>query len=577
MDLIMDERQEYTDKILNSINANKLIVAGAGTGKSFTFKKVLERYPGQKDKNLVLTFINKLVDDLNNDLGDFANVKTFHSFCRGLLHNFTTIRGLSSDFEYYPKLKQIIIKDAEIVKKFGGKTTDELEGLFDNAILNINDNEYLSYYIARANFYNAVSYNDSIFRVLKKFQEDESIIPSFNQVILDEYQDFNKLEVAIISFLLEKSNNFLIAGDDDQSVYFFREASPCHIRDLYKNESFSNFELPYCSRCTNVIIKIVNHIINKGVREGVLSNRIDKKYLYHEKSKRADSLEYPKLKKVNVTINTPNCPLIAKYILKEIDAVGSEEKKEAVNNNYPLGLVIGPPHYLEQIQNSLSQLIEDDRYNIAVYKKKRDKYSFPILDGLAHLFKNKDSKLGWRILLANENSDKLERFLCEGNLSPEFKAKWVDVIGKLKKEVSCDDPKEDEELIKLLGKNYLQKFIKILKRDEIEIDNIEEGSICDVTEKKPLIQFVTRVGGKGLSGGQVFIVGFEEGEYPKENPTFNDVCELIVSITRTRKQCHLIHVKKIFDFTAWKQPSSFFGWIEDNNYENIDVNADYFK
>jgi len=61
---------------------NRLIgLAGPGTGKSFTFKTIVESNHFQGKKILVLSFINKLVDDLKNDFSDYQNVEvsTLHA------------------------------------------------------------------------------------------------------------------------------------------------------------------------------------------------------------------------------------------------------------------------------------------------------------------------------------------------------------------------------------------------------------------------------------------------------------------------------------------------------------------
>ncbi len=63
----------------------KLIIAGPGTGKTHTFKALINQNPG---KNLVMTFINNLVADLRADLGGIADVNTFHGYSRHLLHSF---------------------------------------------------------------------------------------------------------------------------------------------------------------------------------------------------------------------------------------------------------------------------------------------------------------------------------------------------------------------------------------------------------------------------------------------------------------------------------------------------------
>jgi len=78
------QRTAYLNRILESGHLRKLIVAGPGTGKTFTFGAVFKKSGG--DSNLALTFIRKLVEEMAIDLGEVVEVKTFHAYCKKLLH-----------------------------------------------------------------------------------------------------------------------------------------------------------------------------------------------------------------------------------------------------------------------------------------------------------------------------------------------------------------------------------------------------------------------------------------------------------------------------------------------------------
>lgn len=67
-------RQQTSDDLANSDARKKLVVAGPGTGKTHNFKRVLDRSAG----GLAITFIRALAEDLGRDLGDLAQVNTFH-------------------------------------------------------------------------------------------------------------------------------------------------------------------------------------------------------------------------------------------------------------------------------------------------------------------------------------------------------------------------------------------------------------------------------------------------------------------------------------------------------------------
>ena len=75
-----EERERRTRAIVESTAKKKLIVAGAGTGKTFTFGRVIDHRKG--GKHLAVTFIRKLVADMDVALKGNAEVKTFHAFCK---------------------------------------------------------------------------------------------------------------------------------------------------------------------------------------------------------------------------------------------------------------------------------------------------------------------------------------------------------------------------------------------------------------------------------------------------------------------------------------------------------------
>ena len=78
-DEIVQKRTDATNAIIESAFEKKLIVAGPGTGKTFTFRRALEECGG---RGLALTFIRNLVADLRAELEDIADVYTFHGFCK---------------------------------------------------------------------------------------------------------------------------------------------------------------------------------------------------------------------------------------------------------------------------------------------------------------------------------------------------------------------------------------------------------------------------------------------------------------------------------------------------------------
>src|SRR5438552_372388 len=104
---MQEDRRAHLDRILESSDALKVIVAGPGTGKTHAFKTIVDRAEGPV---VVLSFLNNLVADLHAAMGDRAEVRTFHRFCRARLHHME-VPGITHDVDYYPSFRLISEED----------------------------------------------------------------------------------------------------------------------------------------------------------------------------------------------------------------------------------------------------------------------------------------------------------------------------------------------------------------------------------------------------------------------------------------------------------------------------------
>ena len=262
------DRQSYVDAILQSPAPRKIVVAGPGTGKTYLFKQVLK----DKPNTLTLTFVNSLIEQLALELCGMSDVRTLHSFARSELH-----RATGKSIAIFPKLPGVIEDDARILLG----TRMKFEKMFYDRD---DENSGLAFYQERKAYYGEWrGYADVVFDLVKMYEDDASRVPKHDQVVIDEFQDFNKLEVSLIDALAEKSP-ILLAGDDDQALYDFKSASACHIRDKHGDgcPDYASFELPYCSRSTRVIVDAVNDVVGAATDCGLLCGRVDKKYKYFE-------------------------------------------------------------------------------------------------------------------------------------------------------------------------------------------------------------------------------------------------------------------------------------------------------
>ncbi len=559
-----EERAKCTESIISS-KANKIIiVAGPGTGKTYTFSEFLKVRGG---KNLAITFINNLANDLKIKLSGLAESHTFHSFCKSLLHKLP-IKGITNDPSIYPNLDDLIKSDAI----FLGYSYSGFQNKFRTLQVN---NEATSFFIDRSNYYNTVSFDDYVYRVYSHLQENPESIPTFNNIVIDEYQDFHSLEVKFIDLLATQSN-VLIVGDDDQALYEeIRNSSPRFIREKAGDDNFSKFELPYCSRCTQVVVDAVNDVVKFYTSKGALQERIDKEFKCFLPDKETDSNKFPKIADVNCTIQKKDNQYISRYIETEINRIEQPDFEEAKEEGYYPILIIGPKHYLKQVA---SYFEERDSYKVD-YSERIP--SNMLLDGYNFLMYDNDSNIGWRLVIEIDNSIKIQDIIRNTQengtqlhelLDRDYIDKHSSSIEILKNALinGIYENGDKTTFYKTTGIKLEEALLYLTKEDDITNQQDEDNSLIP-------IKLTTFCGSKGLSAGFVFVIGLNNGVLPKDHQNIRDleIKEFIVALSRTRKKCYLISNNRFgANWTGGK--SCFINSINGSRREQIIVNKDYF-
>jgi len=551
-----EQRAKCLRNIVDSAEKKKLIVAGAGTGKTYAFSKVIEKRKG--GNNLAMTFIRKLVSDMDAALQGNAEVRTFHAFCKKTLH------GKRGSFQLVSFLPDVVLKDAQLLNENLSNFAAKFQTLDEKS-------REIEFYLQRSDYYRALGFDDAVYRLLKEIRNSPDILPQFDQIVIDEFQDFNPLEVAFIEELA-KRGDILIVGDDDQAVYNDRSASPVHLRKLYLSGVFKKFDLPFCSRCTEVVVDVTNAVIKSATSAGYLKGRVQKKYECFLDDKEEDSKKYPKIIVANVT----TAKNIAKHIDREITKIDSADIADShvEGKDYPTVLVVGKRHYLKEVEKQLSA-----RYPQLTYVASSGP-AYGIVDAFKDLIPNEKSNLAWRILSELFLGEDGQRKIVEGTMSgtpiidllpPEFVKRHMRAV-ELARAVKSQEssPKAVEhEMRELVGQDFANAIFESLTE-------IEPPTVA-VDKKAPTILFTSFKGCKGLSAGHVFIVGVHDGGMPKDNNQIDDVeiAQFVVALTRTRKQCHILSNDWVYSPKGKKgvwinafKPSIFVDWIPKDLIEN---------
>lgn len=507
---LCEKRKDDLKKFLELKNDKKVLVAGPGTGKTFSFLRYLEKFD-EGNKIRIVTFINNLVNDLEREINEEfqrnnnlkikrenVKVSTFHSFCREL------VLGCRDKY-YFNNLFDLILYD--IFKRINNKEKKELKKILDN--LSVSNNLF-NYFFKASNYYNAVGDSNVVQALLLLIKNREIDVNTldFEEIIIDEFQDFNKAEYEVIKEFLKSNKKVLIAGDDDQSLYIkLKNTKPDFIREIYEKQDFDKATLRCCNRCTEAITKSVNFFINQVTSRGLLKGRISKEYNCYYPDKYLDCQKYPKIFLYKKKISQTGEKLI-------LDILDFYVRQEEINKGKLNFIIINPStrkNALEEIRESIEN---DENFNVV---SKKENKKIVLEDGYSFLKKDNYSNLGWRIVLHCDDCDYA-----------------IKIKKDMKRLIDNNINLYDE-----LDPDYLCKHLE--KANNLQLKEVLEEE-CEHVEDRPNILFTNFMGSKGLTADHVLLLNIQDGAIPQnrfkieEEELFN----FIVGISRGRKSLHVI-------------------------------------
>lgn len=285
-----------------------LVIAGAGSGKTrvLTYKIAYLIQQGLAPWNiLALTFTNKAANEMKDRIGRlvgydrarYINMGTFHSVFSHILRVEAEHLGYTSQFTIYDEsdsrsLIKAIVKEMNLDDKmYKPAAVHSKISMAKNHIITaqqyINDanlferdrqarmpaiGKIFVTYQQRCVNSNAMDFDDLLMITYKLFKENEDIrkkwADKFKFVLVDEYQDTNRVQQQIVELLTRENQKICVVGDDAQSIYAFRGANIDNILDfnkIYPNTKLFKLEQNY--RSTQRIVLAANSIIKKNSRQ----------------------------------------------------------------------------------------------------------------------------------------------------------------------------------------------------------------------------------------------------------------------------------------------------------------------
>ncbi len=289
-----------------------LVVAGPGSGKTrvLTYRIAHLIHQGAAPwEVLALTFTNKAAREMKLRIEKVVGSRagkiwagTFHSLFARILRVEAAHLGYSSNFTIYDtddskSLISQIIKELHLDKQVYNVNSirNRISSAKSNLITPVRyaANEELmtqdrmakipmvhkiyAAYVGRCKAADAMDFDDLLYRLYELFQNHEEVVTRYRQkfryVLVDEFQDTNTLQYAIIKKLVqypESPRNICVVGDDAQSIYAFRGATIQNILDFeqdFKPFGIKIFKLEENYRSTTAIVEAANAVINHNRRQ----------------------------------------------------------------------------------------------------------------------------------------------------------------------------------------------------------------------------------------------------------------------------------------------------------------------
>ena len=304
---LLQQLNEGQREAVTYCDGPQLVIAGAGSGKTrvLTYKIAYLLDKGLAPWNiLALTFTNKAAREMKERIGRLVGQEhamrlqmgTFHSVFSRILRAEAERIGFGPNFTIYDQadarsLVKSIIKEMGLDDKtYKPASVADRISMAKNHLLMPQQYMQSSWaaddaqkkrpqvahiynrYVERCRQANAMDFDDLLVQTYLLFQHHEDIrkkyVERYQYVLVDEYQDTNYAQQAILLQLTQETGKVCVVGDDAQSIYSFRGANIDNILNFQQQyQGAQLFKLEQNYRSTQLIVQAANSLIRKNARQ----------------------------------------------------------------------------------------------------------------------------------------------------------------------------------------------------------------------------------------------------------------------------------------------------------------------
>lgn len=309
MDLLKDLNPAQADAV-QTTSGPLLILAGAGSGKTKTLTHRIAYLIAEEkvwpNEILAVTFTNKAAREMRERLGYLLQqdggarqfmpwMGTFHGICVRLLRVDGDTIGIQPNYVIYDEddrqglikqaMKQLSITDKQIkpraVSSSISNAKNELRTpeMFEASANYPFEKEVAKIYTLYEKMRSeagALDFDDLLIETVRLFREQPDVRAKwrahFKHILIDEYQDTNAAQYAIVKSLVGETRNICVVGDDWQSIYSWRGADFTNILNFERDFPGTKIiKLEQNYRSTGAILEAAHNVITKNTQ------RTDKK------------------------------------------------------------------------------------------------------------------------------------------------------------------------------------------------------------------------------------------------------------------------------------------------------------
>jgi DNA helicase-2/ATP-dependent DNA helicase PcrA len=596
-----------------------LVLAGAGSGKTKVLTHrvayFIEKGLVKPENCLLLTFTNKAANEMKERMEHLLTkaglpakttpkalwAGTFHSFCAKILRIDGKYIGIPTDFLIYDDedqkslIKQILpelnlsedaYNPAAIAASISGAKNQMLNpnqyaefiaSDFQEAVFKV----YVEYE-KNLKEIGALDFDDLLLKTVVLFKKVPEVLEKWQKrlthILVDEWQDTNKVQYILVKYLVGENRNLTVVGDASQSIYSWRGADFRNINYLirdFPDIKIINLEQNY--RSTQNILEAANCVISKNTTHPILK-------LWTEN---------PKGEKIRIYTATSG--------LNEADFI-IDQINQLANQHISFSDIA-----VLYRTNAQSRILEESFLHAGIPY---------VLVGGVRFYDRKEIKdvLSYLRLLVNPRDRNSRKRI--GKLGVRRMKKFEELETSIKNVKSKSTLDILDEVLEKTG--YLELYEKETEENIARLENIKElrsvatefpkigeflenvalveaeshfapGASPDKQNEKNVVTLMTIHAAKGLEFPVVFIVGMEEGLFPHSRSLWEPM-ELeeerrlaYVGITRAKNLLYLTYASRrlYFGEQVTNPPSRFLndipeklletiGEIEDINLEPVD-------